>query len=324
MELTGQKEFHRRKVQSKIVSCTNCQPYDEGEPVWINGDRWELTELLEDNKVPEEYWDSIVSHLICPGCGTDNFETYMDVGIKSQFDIALDKYIEQTLKKFKPLIIEFDTLLARTPLLAYSHKFGRRLFKELEKTEFPITNIEGVFYRAREAKNSEVLSKEMMMNPPVGKPHEGRYNHSGQSHLYISSNCNTAIEEVIGLDEDKIVWSLEINIGRVDKILDLSFDWTQTTPQTSPIYFSLCGPNFINQFERNHEHWKPDYFLTRYIMDCAKMLGYNGIKYNSTKASYIDNVVLFYPENCDIQVHDEPKLNLYRKKESPKYPLIDL
>ena len=91
IELSTKAERNRKKIQSKIISCTNCQPYDEGEPVWIHGVRWELGELFADYKVPEDQWDAISGHLVCPDCGTEGFETYMDVGIKSKFDIELDK-----------------------------------------------------------------------------------------------------------------------------------------------------------------------------------------------------------------------------------------
>lgn len=323
-ELSTRAEKNRKKIQSLIISCVDCQPFDEGEAVWIHGERWELTELFEEHNVPENQWEAIASNLRCPECGSECIETFSDVGIKSKYDIALDKYIKQTLKKYKPLIDEFDALIEKTPLLAFSHKFGKRLFDDLKKSELPITEIEGTYFRAREVKNSDIMSKEKMMHPPIGKPQEGRYNHSGQSHLYLSRDWKTAIEEVIGGNEDKIAWTIELNIGKVDKILDLSFDWTQTTPETSPVYLALCGQNYVNRFDRNDELWKPDYFLTRFIMDCAKILGYNGIRYHSTKTSYIENVVLFYPENCLLQANKEPELRKYLKKESSRWEPIDL
>lgn len=323
-ELNVTAERNRRKIQAKIISCAGCQPYDEGMPVWIHGVQWELDELFADNNVPEEYWEAIASHLYCPNCGTSEFTPHMDVGIKSRFDIELDNYINQTLEKYKPQIKEFDKLIEKTPLLAYSHKFGRKLYKDLKELELPVTSIKGQYFRAREAKNSTVLTKERMMHPPTGKSQEGRYNHSGQSHLYLSKDKYTAVEEVIGGDEDVVVWTIELEVDRVDKILDLTFDWTMTTPDTSPIYFALCGANFVNQSKRNLELWKPDYFLTRYIMDCTKELGYNGIKYNSNKSSYIENVVLFYPEKVEIKPVGDPELQIHRIKRSRTFELIDL
>lgn len=274
-----------------------------------------MVDLFYEFNVPEEQWESIASYLKCLNCGSEFFEVWSDVGVKSKFDITLDKYIDQTIKKYGPAIKEFDNLLEKVPSLAYSHKFGRKIFNELEKLNFPVSSVSGTFYRAREAKSSEILSKEKMLNPPTGKSQEGRYNHSGQSHLYLSSDFETAIEEVIGVDEDKIAWILDVDVEKVDNILDLCFDWTMISPETCPIFLTLCTQNIISRSDRNNGLWKPDYFMTRYIADCAKHLNYNGIKYNSTKKPNIENVVLFYPENCFIKAKSEPKIHLYKIKE---------
>lgn len=315
LELSAKAKRNWKKIQPLIVGCVDCQTSPEGEMIWINGVERELTDLFFEYNVPEDQWESIADNLSCRNCGSSFCEVWSDVGVKSKFDIALDKYIDQTLKKYGPTIKEFENLLENFPLLAYSNPFGRKIYKDLKELNFPVSSASGTFFRAREAKSSDILTKEKMMNPPTGKPQEGRYNHSGQSHLYLSTDSETAIEEVIGIDDDRIVWVLELELETVNNILDLSFDWTMTTPETSPVFFTLCAQNFINRSDRNNELWKPDYFITRYIADCAKHLGYNGIKYNSAKKSYIENVVLFYPETCVIETKGEPQLRLYKRKE---------
>lgn len=315
LELSAKAERNIKKIQPLIVGCVDCQSYDSSEILWLNGVEKELTDLFYEFNVPEEQWDSIADNLSCLNCGSATFEVWSDVGVKSKFDIALDKYIDQTRKKYGPAIKEFDSLIEKVPLLAYSHRFGRKIYKDLKESNFPTSSVNGTFYRSRESSSSEILTKEKLMNPPTGKPQEGRYNHSGQSHLYLSSDSETAIEEVIGVEQDKLVWVLELEVETVDNILDLSFDWMMTTPETSPVFFTLCGYDFINRSDRNNDLWKPDYFMTRYIADCAKHLGYNGIKYNSAKKSYVENIVLFYPDDCLIEMKGEPQLHQYKKKE---------
>ncbi len=51
----NQQLFER--VQTQVGYCYNCQPYDEGEPVWIHGDRTELGKLLYDYEVPKDLHD---------------------------------------------------------------------------------------------------------------------------------------------------------------------------------------------------------------------------------------------------------------------------
>lgn len=59
-------------------------------------------------------------------------------------------------------------------------------------------------------------------------------------------------------------------------------------------------------------------------MDCAKMLGYNVIQYNSSKTSYHENVVLFNPDDDKIIYKSKPQIHIYRRKEPPQKYLIDL
>lgn len=315
LELSAKAERNRKKIQPLIVGCVYCQSSDGHEMIWLNGEERELSDLFYEFNVPEEQWESIADNLRCTNCGNDNFNVWSDVGVKSKFDIALDKYMDQTIKKYGPAMQQFDNLLQKTPLLAYSNQFGRKIYNDLKKLNFPVSSVDGTFFRVRESKSSEIMSIEKMMNPPTGISQEGRYNHSGQSHLYLSSDSETAIEEVIGIDKNGLVWVLELNIDEIDNILDLSYDWTRITPDTSPIFFILCDQNFINRSDRNKALWRPDYFITRYIADCAKHLGYNGIKYNSAKKSYVQNLVLFYPENCVIKTEKEPQLKQHKRKE---------
>ena len=39
--------------------------------------------------------------------------------------------------------------------------------------------------------------------------------------------------------------------------------------------------------------WKPGYLVPRFVMDAAKLAGFEGIRYRSTRASDGENVVLF-------------------------------
>ena len=101
----------------------------------------------------------------------------------------------------------------------------------------------------------------------------------------------------------------------VDNILDLSFDWSNLTPSTSLLLLSLKVKDSISRSDRNKELWKPDYFLTRYIMDCAKELGYNGIKYNSIKDRIEFNLVLFYRDKIKIKAIGKPKIEIFMSED---------
>ncbi|MDH7462613.1 RES family NAD+ phosphorylase [Chitinophagaceae bacterium 26-R-25] len=324
-ELTGKEERLRKKVQSKIEYCSYCQPYDEGEVIWIYGDQIELNDLMDDCNVPEKDKQKIARHLHCPYCGHADFDLGFEVGVKTRFEKQVDAHMEEVYGLYGDEVIELENLLEQYPLLAYQNKLAKRIHKEINQRKLPFTIIQGEFYRARKVESSEVLSSGKMYNPPVGKPSEGRFNHAGQSHLYLANDKATSIKEVISDEHAVLVWTQKFEISKtVNDILDLSFDWSKLTPSTSTLLLSLKVYNTIGRNDRNKENWKPDYFLTRYLMDCAKQAGYKGIKYNSTKDEYNFDLVLFYPDQVKITAVGKPTIEIFLNKQEEEKFTSDL
>lgn len=326
--LTKKQERYRKKVQSMFEYCLYCQPYDEGDAVWVFGERTSLDDLFYDCNIPEEHWDIIMDHLVCPDCGNSSFSLGLDVGVPTKFEKDVDKHMDEAYQLYGRDVREFEIFLESYPLLAYQNKLAKRIYKEIQERKLPITSIKGNFFRARRVESSEVISSKKMYNPPLGKPDEGRFNHSGQSHLYLANDKKTAIREVTSEEHSLLVWYQKFEISdEINDILDLSFDWFRLTPSTSTLLLSLKVHNSIGRTDRNKNNWKPDYYLTRYIMDCAKNLGFNGIKYNSTKEIYDFDVVLFYPEKIQIKAIGNPSIEIFLNKlEKEKFTtdLVDL
>lgn len=324
-ELTTKEERYRKKVQSLIEYCLYCQPYDEGDAVWIFGDRMSLDDLFYNCNVPEKYWDNIMEHLVCPNCGNSSFSLGLDIGVKTEFEKDVDKHMNEAYDLYGSEVRELEKLLESYPLLAYQNKLAKRIYKEIKEKKLPTTTIKGNFFRARKVESSEVISSKKMYNPPLGKPEEGRFNHSGQSHLYLANDKKTAIKEVTSDEHSLLVWYQEFEISNeINDILDLSFDWSRLTPSTSTLLLSLKVHNSIGRTDRNKYNWKPDYYLTRYIMDCAKNLGFNGIKYNSVKETYDFDVVLFFPEKIRIKAIGNPCIETFLNKEEKEKFTTDL
>lgn len=298
-------------VQEKIYYCSYDQTYDEGEVEWIFGNKIALKELLNDCKVPPKYWEHIVSHLVCPSCGHSNFKLVEAVGLQSNFDKEIEGHVEKANKIHGKQIKAFERHLEDKPMLGYQHPFGRKLFKEIQQESLPKTAIKGAFYRARTVKSAEVLTSKKMYSAPRGRPTEGRFNHSGQSHLYLANDKETALREVVSTEDPLIVWCQKFTIKtEVNNILDLTFNWSNLSVSTSTLLVSLKVNEAIFKSEGNSEFWRPDYLLTRYIMDCAKSAGYKGIKYNSIKSYSGYNLVLFYPNKINIKAVGNPFIEL--------------
>ena len=313
---TKKEEHYRKKIQDLIEYCLYCQPYDEGDAVWIFGDRIDLVDLFYKCNVPENYWDNIMKQLYCPNCGLQGFSIGIDVGTKTKIEEEIDKHMVEVYGLYGTEVREFEALIEEYPFLALQHKFGKQIYKELVKKQLPIVKATGKFYRARKVTLPDVFIKDKMYKPPKGKPLEGRFNHAGQSHLYIASKKIAAIKEVVVCEKSLLVWCQEFKIeNEIDNILDLSFDWTNLTSSTSALLLSLKVFNSIGRIDRNTENWRPDYYLTQFIMDCAKQANYNGIKYNSTKEISDYNLVLFYPKNLNIKAIGEPSIEIFMNKE---------
>ncbi len=305
-----------KKVQLKIAYCAYCQPYDSGEPVWIFGDRIELDELFYDLTDSEKSIEKIKKHLHCPHCGHDDLSWDEEIGIKTDYEKKVDDLMKEAAIVHGNDLKNLKKLIKNNPLLVYKDLLAQDIYNEIKGEKFPITKIKGSFYRARKVENSKILDSEELKFPPMGKSHEGRFNHAGQSHLYLADNEQTAVIEVSEGHNSSLVWYQEFEVeNEINNILDLSYSLGDISLSSTVLFLALTEYNdAVYKDGGNVDNWKPDYFLTRYIMDCAKHCGYNGIKYNSTKdIGY--NTVLFFPENLKIKPIDRPKIYIFMKKE---------
>jgi hypothetical protein len=162
------------------------------------------------------------------------------------------------------------------------------------------------FYRGRLSANSNILNSDDFLNAPIGKSSEGRFNHNGQSHLYLCDVKEGAMLEVVS---EGLVWIQEFKFNKiVNNILNLKFESDEISISTNALLISLHFSNALTKYDNNTENWKPDYFITRFIMDCARNNGYNGIIYNSIKHFNASNLVLFYPNEIDIKTVGNPEI----------------
>jgi hypothetical protein len=324
-ELTKKEEKYVTRVQKQIHYCSYDQSYDSGEVVWIFGDKIELTDLLYNCNIPEENWDKVIAHLSCPSCGHSNFELVEIVGLQTKYDREIEEHTKKAQKKYGKQIKDFELHLEKNPMLGYQHTFGRKLYREINDKGIPSTTVKGDFFRARAVRSSEVFTSKKMSKAPPGKPTEGRFNHSGQSHLYLASDKETALKEIATTEDPLLAWCQIFQIGDdIHKILDLSFEWMDLSLSTSTLLLSLKMYRAIDRTEGNKEYWRPDYFLTRYIMDCALMLGFEGIKYNSTKGYSGYNIVIFNPESHKISSIGTPIVESFIGKEKSHRDFLDL
>lgn len=299
------EEGYISKAQKLIRYCYNCQPADGGGYFWVLGARIDMHNLLWDCGIPERYHGTVADQLSCPNCGTE-LDLGCEVGLQTEYEAELSRREKKAKSIYQKDIRGFESHLQEFPMLALQHKFARKISKEISGDKLPSTTIEGKFYRARRLANDQIFKKKDMLHAPLGKPGDGRFNHAGQSHLYLSTEKETAILEVI--DSDSVVWLCSVTIDKpIDKILDLDVNWDEGSETTSILLHALNINRTIQRSDRNRENWRPDYYMTKFIMDCAKSAGYNGIKYLSAKDPASFNYVLFYPDQIKFKYQGKPK-----------------
>lgn len=305
--LTEREEKLKEKVQNDIHYCLNCQARDSGDWIWVMGQRYDLERLLSDHKVPEKSIDKIVEYLHCPYCGTD-LDRYDEIGLEDLADQIINSHLKEANKKYGKSINQFHENIKRFPTLALQSTLAKKIFKEIKEKHLATCSIKGKWFRARILSDSKVLEAEDFLAPPIGKPQEGRFNHSGQSHFYIANSEKTSIAECIQKNTPSLLWIQEFELNEIDNILDLSYDWDNLGPSTSTLLVALHHSKILEQSKDNKEMWKPEYNITRFIMDSAKQNGYVGIKYNSVKDISGCNVVLFEFKKELIQKYGKPRV----------------
>ena len=123
---------------------------------------------------------------------------------------------------------------------------------------------------------------------------EGRYNHTGQSILYLSSSKSTALHEVMTKNENLCAIQ-KYKVRRLDNILDLRAEYGDINPDLSIIHLAIVYNGFTGDRPTGNSCWKPEYFVPRFVADIARYSKCQGILYNSAVGPG-ENLVVFRPK----------------------------
>jgi hypothetical protein len=311
-------ERYVERIQDEICYCYNCQPYDSGEMIWVQGVQGDIEDLLDDFRVPERYRDDLVTMLECHNCGT-TMSRHADIGLKEPEQIERERKISQWRSRYAKKLVDFYKHISKYPYLAALHPLGRRIVREIDL--FPKASIgKETWYRARRVRSGKKLTSKQFLAPDTRKVRipEGRYNHYAQSHLYLSEDQEGAARETLSKGE-KVVWIHKYEIKGVQSILDTVRWWQDEAIGIPVVPLGLLYSGVLKRKPQGDSNWKPEYFIPRFIADCAKRKGYSGILYQGAKSTG-RNLVLFYPDKKTSRPIGKP--SLYQLKD--KAPIIHL
>jgi len=301
-------------AQKQITYCLTCQPWDEGEAIWIFGVRTDMYDLLWSLEIPEEYYEDVASRLCCPHCGAE-LEITSVVGTKTQYEQKLEKMWNEWYEAYEWRLEEFHKYLGKYPYLGISHKLGAEIMESIGT--FPkLEIVNQKWYRARNICSGKLLSPPEMLPPD---PHkvvipEGRYNHFGQSVFYLAENKEACVKEILR-EGETIAWIQEFQIKKASSVLDLIPDDSHEPPLDLPIIaLGLIYGRATQEPVEKTKGWKPEYFVSRFIADCAKSKGFKSVRFKTLR-HYFNNLVLFEWSADQITPIGKPSLFSLRKGE---------
>lgn len=313
-------------LTDEICGCYNCQPWEGGEPIWIEH-KSDLYDLLLYYDVKEGDMEEVLQGFSCPRCGNSLESPYAEVAVKTEYDRKVAKIFDDLENdEIKKKLVDFSTFLSRFPYLGALHPFGKEIFDCL--TNAPKYNlIKEEWFRARLLNDeSRTYNSHEMFAPDPNKVYikEGRYNHTGQSFLYLSKDEKTAFIEVKQPKVNTCVIQKFV-ITDLKNILDLRFDYLDINTDANIVYLALIYNGHLNEIPNEKSSWKPEYFIPRYMADVARRLNYDGILYTGAVSLGL-NLLIFDWQSSNIAINgdtllyreEEHPLEIYKKKRNKK------
>ena len=298
-------EEFARTVEEYLSKCANEQPYDEGAPIWLN-QHTTLYDVMERADVPEECREEVAQLVQCPSCSGPH-ELWEQVGVKSDGELRYEDLMDKWYASHSDKLDAFDAFLEKFPYLGATHDFGKEIRAGI--AQFPLKTIDdAVFYRARRITNGRDYTHEDFLPPdpakhPVG---EGRYSHAGQSVMYLADDKDGAAIECLNEDESR-AWVQAFRVKAVEKILDLSDEEEWADEDTTMLACGLTHSGAVRRLADRANSWKPEYFVPRFIADCARERGFNGIRFKSVR-HWRTNLVLFSYDPAKVIPEGEPEI----------------
>ncbi|PPA71808.1 RES domain-containing protein [Jeotgalibacillus proteolyticus] len=326
-ELNKRAEKFKDKAQLKLRYCVTCQPYDGGDYIWIMGNETTVEEILESLNCPEKYREDIAAHLKCPNCGREDFDIFDVAGTEDETILEEEKKYQKIISRFADKLSDFRSHLEKYPSLALSHPMGKKIHQEITKRKVESINLNPQKWsRARQVTEPKVFEKSDMTAPKIGLSSGGRFHHQGQSVLYLAEDEELAMIETLDNPNDaSLIWIQEYSqTSKLTDILDLRHEWSGLNSTENEVIQALLASRFIfDKVEDRSSKWRPQYFMTNFIADCARQAGFKGIIYSSSR-SYGSNLVIFNSNEQAVEALSNPKIFIFEPKNDSNRDTDDL
>jgi hypothetical protein len=285
------------RLQGHVDACENCQPHEDGEVVWIEGEPQNVADFLYDKEAPEHLHELISQQLFCGQCGSS-----LELDTEIVADSASSQHDEEAAERFGLWVVEdlpqlnaFIEHLKQFPESGRNHQVGQELFSKL--ANLPTQTICGEWWRAR-ALDASIERPTVSQLGPSPKPSAtgGRFNSPGSRVFYLGSEKSAALSEAKKyLRPGNNLWVQQFMLADIKPVVALhpppplmnSFQQLEV-----PLVIAgLVWSNGLVQ-QREGAEQQAQYLLPQFIANCAAELGFRGILFNSHLHDGI-NIVLF-------------------------------
>lgn len=246
--------------------------------------------LLENSRVPGVYSDgemSTLRHFVqCTRCSRNPCRVWI---YEHRFSDA---------GEIEDAIDELVTIGNRTPFLLLEHDFAKRVLDQiraLAKTQGKVPFTAHLF-RART--DAEIVAcgqspTELVTfgPPPAASAGEGRFNHAGSPMLYVASTPELAAAEIRCPGEACTIAELAFS-GEM-RVLDLVD--IDEEGEGYDLMLALSASALLSAPRTGVGWLKRQYVFSRFVGDCARDAGFDGVRYGSTILANGENYVLLDP-----------------------------
>mgnify|MGYP005811940203 CR=1 FL=1 len=217
----------------------------------------------------EEDFFRFLRLLECPRCGEE-----------LKYNIWPYNFPFDVVKGFETYLLEISDLSQKTPFLILKHSFAQDIYsaiKSLSEISEPIT-FSNSLYRARALSSLNTNEVSEFDFPPNNVVSEGRYNHAGIPVLYLGSTPETCFHEM----REVACHIGEVKINNAIKILDLVNPYDAHEGHHD-LLNTLVYSALMSAKQDNTGWYRPKYVFSRFISDCAKSVGFDAVRYPSTR-----------------------------------------
>lgn len=313
-------------VNKHIAECADCAPYFQGEGHRsIEGQSTEVSWLGLELGLPDRMSERLIENARCDGCGSSVSDMW-EVFVRPTHEVEFRATVQRAIAKHRPRIDAFKDFISKHPYLGATDKTGRLLMRAIAKVG-PVT-VGGSWFRCIRERDGKPPTKDDFRAPLLDQPwqiSEGRFNHAGQAHWYLADHEQTAIAEVLDSGTG-VVWTQQFQIEPCTNVLDVStsIDGGSAPPDIQRIEaaLALVMMGVFDGYVDREKAWKPGYLVPRFVMDSAKLAGFEGIQYRSARAYEGYNLVLFR-RDWTAECIGEPKRHQVTEKPDRELPAME-